>query len=103
MRGAVKLPFTRGVPEEPKTPISLKVPASMAEYLRANGITELVIRGVELDRTLGDALKPLDARIDAYAKSKGLSREVAAGAIIAQLVELGLDAYESGSKGKSGK
>lgn len=98
MRGAVKLPFTRGVPEEPKKPISLKVPVSMYEYLQANGTTALIIRAVDFDRTLGEALKPIDARIDAYAKSKGLSRETAAAAVIAQLVELGLDAHEGSGK-----
>jgi hypothetical protein len=92
-----EVPFTRK-PEERTKMISLNVPESVNEYLAQHGKTETILRAVQLDRELGDLLVPLDERIDAFAKAHGLSREGSAAALLAKLVELGLEAYEAKTK-----
>jgi len=93
-RGAV-VPFTRDVPKEKTVAANLRLPISLKAYLDEHGLTETIVRAVEFDRALGEALKPHDARIDAFAAEHGMTREHNAAALLAKLVAIGLDHHEA--------
>lgn len=97
-RGAAEVPFTQEEPEEKTVPANFRCPASLKKYLDEQGLTATVIRGVLLDKELGERLAPLNPRIDAYATEAGFSRKHNAGVLLAQLVAKGLESWETEQK-----
>lgn len=97
-RGVTTVPFTQEEPEEKTVPANFRCPASLKKYLDEQGLTTTVIRGVLLDKELGERLAHLNPRIDAYAAEAGFSRKHNSAVLLAQLVAKGLEAWEAEQK-----
>lgn len=95
MRGAARVPFTESEPEEETKPISLRLPLSLYAYVNKHGQTRTILQAIRLDRDIGDRTSHIRERIKAYADEEGLSMQHNAGAILARLVEKGLEAAEA--------
>jgi hypothetical protein len=104
VRGATTLTFTRSRPDAPTKLVSFNAPVELHAYLKEagkalpRGYTDLIIRGIELDRDLGELLKPHEARIEAFAQSQGIAIADEPARVIAMLVEMGLQSAEQGKK-----
>lgn len=107
MAGAKNLSLRGGrKPPNPKPMVSFRCPPELIEYVRQvaknpnRDQTEVITSAIALDRDLAEKLLGEKSRLLAFAEAHGLDMHEDLAEILAQLVQLGLEAYDREKKPK---